>query len=68
MKVTIEIFGKVETVEASTDFWLKMLTMCSEAAEYNMEHGYGATARAYEHLNDEIFEQTKHEVLKMKDN
>ena len=35
MKVNVKIYGKVETVEASADFWLKMLTACSESADYN---------------------------------
>ena len=66
MKVNVEIYGqKVETVEASADFWFKMLTALSEAAEYNLEYGYSCTARDYERMHDEIFEQTKHEILKM---
>ena len=65
MKVTVEIYGKVETVEASADFWLKIQTAISEAAEYNREHGFNATAESYDCLHKVIFEQTKHEVLKM---
>lgn len=68
MKVNVKIYGKVETVEASADFWLKMLTACSEAAEYNREHGFNATARDYDWLHDAIFGQTRHEILKMDEN
>lgn len=67
MKVNVEIYGKVETVEASPDFWLKMLTLCSEAAEYNREHGFNATAKNYEWFHDAIFNQTRNEVLKMEE-
>lgn len=68
MKVNVEVYGEVETVDASLDFWLKMLAACSEAAEYNREHGFNATARNYDRLHDAIFHQTKNELLKMEEN
>lgn len=68
MKVIVKIYGEVETVEASADFWLKMLVACSEAAEYNREHGFNSMARSYESLHDVIFAQTRHEIMKMENN
>lgn len=69
MKVDVKIYGKAETVEASPDFWLKMLTACREAAcfNYNMAHEFNAVVEDYVRLHNEIFEQAIDEILKMED-
>lgn len=65
MKVTLEIYGEVETVEATENFWLRVMCALSEAAELNRKQGFNASARDFERLHDEIHEQTRHEILKM---
>ena len=64
MEVKVEVYGREEIIEATPDFWLKFLTVLTEASEYNGDHGYYATARGYEIMHDEIFYQTKKEILK----
>lgn len=68
LKVNVEVYGKLETVEASDEFWLKVMCALSEAAEYNMEYGYSGAARDCERLHDEIYKQTRHEIMKMEEN
>lgn len=65
MKVKVNVYGKDEIVDATADFWLKILTALTEAAEYNESLGFSATSREYMKMHDKIFEQTKKEVLKM---
>ena len=67
MKVELEIYGKKETIKASSDFWLKFLTALNEAAEYNEKSGFKATAKEYDRLHNDIFQQTKKEILKNED-
>ena len=67
MKVNVEIYGEVETVEATENFWLRIMAALSEAEEHVMEQGFKASARDYKRLHDEIYKQTRHGLLKMED-